>query len=182
MSIVTETQEVLPAGTWQLDPTHSQIGFAVEYMVGTFRGGFSPIEATLDVGEDGEATLAGSAHVKGVKVQDENLSAHLLLPEFFDVERTPHVSFRSTEIDRFGDEVAIAGELTIKGVAEPVELKGAIGEPITDPYGRERVGLRLTGTVDRTRFGLNWNVPLPNGKPALASEVTLSAELYLVKA
>ena len=181
MSTRAETR-ALPTGTWQVDPVHTQVAFAVEYMGGTFRGSFSPVEATLEVGEDGEATLTGSAKVEGVKVQDENLAAHLLSPEFFDAEGAPEIRFVSTGIRRSGDEIVAAGELTIKGVTVPVELQGTIGEPIVDAYGKERLGLKLATTVDRTRVGLDWNTPLSSGEPALANDVTLTAELYLVKA
>jgi polyisoprenoid-binding protein YceI len=182
MSTITETRESLPAGTWSLDPVHSQIGFAVDYVVGTFRGSFSPVEAKLDVGEDGSATLSGSAPVAGVKVQDENLNAHLQAPDFFDAERTPDISFSSTAVRRSGDEIAIAGDLTIKGITNPIEAEGTITDPADDPYGGVRFGLKLETTIDRTQFGLNWNNPLPNGEPSLANDVKLTAELYLVKA
>jgi polyisoprenoid-binding protein YceI len=182
MSTLVETREALPAGTWALDPVHSHVGFAVEYLVGTFRGSFAPVEATLEAGEDGAARLAGSAKVEGVKVLDENLLAHLLSPDFFDAERAPEIRFDATDVQRAGDAITVAGELTIKGVTRPVELDGTIADPITDPYGRERIGLTLAGSVDRTDFGLAWNLPLPSGKPALANEVTLTAELSLVKA
>jgi polyisoprenoid-binding protein YceI len=182
MSTVEQTRQTLPVGTWSLDPVHSQVGFAVDYMVGTFRGSFSPVTATLGVHEDGSAVLRGSVPVAGIKVQDEQLNTHLLSPEFFDAERTPELAFTSTQIRRNGDEVVVDGELTIKGTTEPIELRGTITDPIEDPYNRERIGLTLTGAVDRTRFGLNWNAPLPTGEPALANDVTLTAELYLVKA
>jgi polyisoprenoid-binding protein YceI len=182
VSTITETRNSLPTGTWNVDAVHSQIGFAVEYVVGTFRGSFAPVDVRLEVGEDGATTFVGSAPVTGVKVQDENLSAHLQSPEFFDAERTPDISFSSTAIRRSGDEIAIAGELTIKGVTQPIEAKGTITDPVDDPYGGVRFGLKLETTVDRTKFGLNWNNPLPNGQPSLANDVTLTAELYLVKA
>ena len=182
MSTITQTKESLPTGTWTVDPVHSQVGFAVDYVVGTFRGSFSPLEARLDVAEDGSATLIGSVPVTGVKVQDENLSAHLQSPEFFDAERTPEITFTSTEVRRSGDEIAIAGELTIKGITHQVEARGTITDPADDPFGGVRFGLKLETSIDRTRFGLNWNNPLPNGQPSLANDVTLSAELYLVKA
>src|SRR6476646_7956556 len=134
MSTITETKTSLPAGTWNVDPVHSQIGFAVEYVVGTFRGSFSPLEAKLAVGEDGSATLTGATPVSGVKVQDENLEAHLQSPDFFDAERTPGISFRSTSIRRSGDEIAIGGDLEIKGISHPVEAKGTITDPADDPY------------------------------------------------
>src|SRR5690242_12313633 len=87
-----ETTTALPVGAWNVDPVHSQVGFAVEYVVGTFRGSFSPVDAKLDVAEDGAATLSGKAPVSGVKVQDENLEAHLQSPDFFDAERAPEIT------------------------------------------------------------------------------------------
>lgn len=180
MTTATETQ-ALPVGNWNVDPVHSTAGFAIKYMIGTFRGSFSPPAARLEVSEDGSAVLTGSVPVAGVKVQDENLEAHLQSPEFFDAERTPEVGFRSTEIRRNGDEVEIDGELTIRGNTAPVTATGTITDPADDPFGGVRFGLVLETTIDRTKFGLNWNNPLPNGKPALANDVAISAELYLVK-
>ena len=182
MTTITQTEQALPVGTWNVDPVHSQVGFAVEYIVGTFRGSFSPVDAKLVVSEDGSAILTGNAPVSGITVQDENLTTHLQSPEFFDIERTPEITFTSNEIRRSGSEIAIDGELTISGTSQPVRLKGTIGEPTDDPYGGVRFGLKLETTIDRTQFGLNWNNPLPNGEPSLANDVTLSAELYLVKA
>jgi polyisoprenoid-binding protein YceI len=182
VSTIAQSQETLPVGTWGIDPVHSHVEFGVEYMVGTFRGSFSPVDAKLVVAEDGSVELSGSAKVESIKVQDENLTSHLLSPDFFDVERTPEITFRSSDVRRSGDHVTIKGELTIKGQTQPVELTGTIVDPITDPYGQERLGLKLEGTVDRTKFGLNWNNPLPSGEPALANDVKLSGELYLVKA
>jgi polyisoprenoid-binding protein YceI len=180
-TLETTVAGTIPAGTWQLDPVHSQVGFAVKYMVGTFRGSFSPVEATLTVADDGAAALTGSARAESVKVQEPNLVAHLLAPDFFDAERTPELRFRSTDVRVAGADVTVAGELEIKGIARPVTLTGAVTDPITDPYGRERIGITLAGAVDRTEFGITWNNPLPSGKSALADEVALSAELYLVK-
>jgi polyisoprenoid-binding protein YceI len=144
-------------------------------MGGAFRGQFREVDATLD-----DARLTGSAKVASVDVKDENLAAHLASPEFFDVERYPELRFVSTEIEG-GEELTIRGEITIKGVTQPVELTGRATEPLTDAYGRERFGLTVETKVDRTAFGLNWNLPLPSGEPALSNEVTLVAELFFVK-
>jgi polyisoprenoid-binding protein YceI len=171
----------LPTGTWQLDPVHSQVGFAVSYMVGTFRGSFAPVSATLAVAEDGNASLTGSARAEGVRVQEPNLTAHLLSPDFFDAERAPELGFRSTDVRVSGEHVAVTGNLSIKGITKPVTLEGDVTEAITDPYGRERIGITLAGAIDRTDFGITWNNPLPSGKSALANEVSLEADLYLVK-
>ena len=180
MSTTTDTRQALPVGTWSLDPIHSAIGFEVDYLAGSFRGQFREVAGKLDAAGD-KPVLTGSAKVASVDVKDENLAAHLQSPDFFDAERHPQLSFESSEIDRDGDRITVRGGITIKGVERPVELTGTIAEPITDPYGRERIGLRLETAVDRTEFGVNWNVPLPDGKPALADEVKLVADLYFVK-
>ena len=182
MSTIAATKTALPTGTWTIDPVHSQVAFAVEYMIGTFRGSFSPVEGTLRVADDGTTGLTGSAAATSVKVQDENLVTHLLSPDFFDTERTPEIRFEASDIRRSGDDVTVNGELTIKGITKPVELGGTIADPVEDAYGTDRIGLMLGTTIDRTQFGLNWNLPLPNGKPALADDVTLTAELQLVRA
>jgi polyisoprenoid-binding protein YceI len=181
MSTIAATKTALPTGTWNIDPVHSQVAFAVEYMIGTFRGSFSPVEGELTAADDGTAELTGSAAATSVKVQDENLGTHLLSPEFFDAERAPKITFSANDIVRDGDNVTVNGELTIKGSTQPVTLTGTIADPIEDAYGNDRIGLSLQTVVDRTKFGLNWNLPLPNGKPALANDVTLTADLYLVK-
>jgi polyisoprenoid-binding protein YceI len=177
MSITTETQA--PTGTWTLDPVHSTIGFEVDYMTGTFRGQFREVEAKLIADEP--TSLTGSAKVASVDVKDENLSAHLQTPDFFDAERHPELRFESSGIDLSAGSARVGGELTIKGVTKPVELSGTIAEAITDPYGRERIGLRLETALDRTDFGVDWNAPLPSGDPALANEVKLVADLYFVR-
>ena len=171
---------IAPAGTWSLDPVHSSVDFEVSYLAGTFKGGFDEIGAELTV--DGErATLEGSAKVASVDVKDENFSAHLQSPDFFDAERHPELRFTAEDIRLDGDgQVSVAGELTIKGVTEPVTVTGSVTTPMVDPYGNERIGLNLTTKIDRTDFGVNWNNPLPSGEPSLANDVTILAELQFV--
>lgn len=180
MSTTTDIRTALPVGTWSLDPVHSTIGFEVDYLGGTFRGQFRETEARL-VAEGDSPVLTGTAKVASVDVKDENLNVHLQSPDFFDAERYPELSFESSEIESDGDAVVVHGGITIRGIEKPVELKGTIGEPITDPYGRERIGLRLETTVDRTEFGVDWNAPLADGNDALQNNVSIAAELYLVK-
>jgi polyisoprenoid-binding protein YceI len=180
MSTTTEISHSLPTGTWRLDPVHSSIGFEIEYMAGSFRGQFREVEATLAAGGEA-ASLTGAAKVASVDVKDENLTAHLQSPEFFDVERYPELRFVSTDVTGGGEDLTLHGEITIKGVTQPVELTGRATDPITDAYGHERFGVTLSTTLDRTVFGLDWNLPLPSGEPALSDEVTLVAELYFVK-
>ena len=176
MSTIEQTQ-TLPTGTWSVDPVHSEIGFSIDYMAGTFRGSFSRFSAAV---EDGRIT--GSADVASVHVKDPNLEAHLQGPEFFDAERHPQLTFESRDVRRSGDELTIDGEITIKGETRPVEIHGTISDPIDDPFGNTRFGLKLEATIDRTAFGVSWNNPLPSGEPALANDVQITADLQLVKA
>ena len=170
-----QTEQTIPTGTWQADTVHSRVAFEVPYAVATFTGEVPTFEASL---EDG--TLRGVAQIRSLQVKEENLEAHLLSPEFFDAERHPEVAFVSHEIRRNGDAVAIDGEITIKGITRPATLTGTATGPTVDHFGANRLGLRLTTTVDRTAFDSNWNMPLPNGDPALSNEVTLKADLTLV--
>jgi polyisoprenoid-binding protein YceI len=175
--------EQLPTGTWKLDPVHSSASFAVKHMVvATFRGRFEDFDATLEVGDDGEAKLAGTVRTDSIVVKDENLAGHLKSPDFFDTERYPELEFESTSIRREGDELVVDGELTIKGNTHPVEGRGVLVGPHDDIAGNTKVGLTLETTVDRTRYGLNWNAPLPKGGFALADEVALTVELELAGA
>ncbi len=172
----TTELQTSPAGTWTADKVHSDVAFAVDYMAGTFTGSFSDFDAELSDG-----LLRGSARVASVQVKDSNLEAHLQAPDFFDAERHPELTFQSRDFGREGDRLKIDGEVTIKGHTEPVEITGVISEPINDPYGGERFGLKLEAKIDRTKFGVSWNNPLPSGEPALSNEVTLIAELQLSK-
>lgn len=176
MAVLTESRTALPAGTWTLDPVHSTVGFELPYLAGTFRGHFTDVDARLTA-----EGLTGSAQVASVDVKDENLAAHLQSPEFFDAERHPELTFASSSIERDGERLTVDGEITIRGTTKPIELVGTIAGPITDAFGNERVNVTLETTADRTAFGLNWNMPLPNGQPALQNEVKLVAELYFVQ-
>jgi polyisoprenoid-binding protein YceI len=180
MSTTTELRGSL-SGTWQLDPVHSSVGFGIPYLSGTFKGQFREADARLTV-TDSEATLDGTAKVESVDVKDENLSAHLQSPDFFDAERHPELIFSAQDI-KLGDENVVAhGFLTIKGVTKPAEVTGTITAPMVDAFGRERIGLVLSTTVDRHDFGVSWNTPLPTGEAAVGDEVTVVAELYFLRA
>jgi polyisoprenoid-binding protein YceI len=178
---MSATQTKIPAGTWNLDPVHSTVGFEIDYLAGTFRGTFRDVQVQLG-SADGEARIEGTADVASVDVKDENLAAHLQSPDFFDAERFPTLRFVAENVDFDSESVLVPGEITIKGVTKPVEVTGTLSVPMADAYGNERFGLKLSAHVDRTDFGLNWNTPLPTGDPALSNDVKIVAELQLVKA
>jgi polyisoprenoid-binding protein YceI len=171
----------LPVGSWKLDPTHSSASFAVKHMaVATFRGRFEKFGATLTVDES-SAELVGTVEASSIVVKDENLQGHLGSPDFFDVERYPEITFRSSSLRREGDQVIVDGELTIKGNTRAVEARGEIAGPAVTLGDVTKVGLTLETIVDRTEFGLNWNAPLPKGGFAVANDVKLTVELELVQ-
>jgi polyisoprenoid-binding protein YceI len=171
----------LPVGTWILDPTHSSASFTVKHMaVATFRGRFERFDATLTVGED-SAELLGVVDVSSLLVKDENLQAHLGSPDFFDLERYPEITHRSTSIRRQGDELIVDGELTIKGNTRAVEGRGTIAGPGVTLSGAVNLGIELETIIDRTEFGLAFNAPLPSGGVAVANDVKLTIELELLQ-
>jgi polyisoprenoid-binding protein YceI len=180
MSTLESTNTLAPAGsTWAADPIHSNVQFEVEYAgVSTFRGSFRDFDATLE-----GSTLAGSARVASVDVKDEQLSGHLQSPDFFDAEQFPEIAFRADGLTVADDgSITGSGELTLKGVTKPVELKGRLAAaPSVDPFGRERLGLTLDTAVDRNEFGISWNAPNQSGGNYLGDEVTLKADLTFVR-
>ena len=178
---MTAIATAIPAGTYTSDPVHSTAGFAVKHMLATFRGSFATLNADVTVDEDGRARLIGTVPVGSVVVKDENLAAHLQSPEFFDVEQYPEIRFESTEIAVEGPIARLTGDLTIKGHTERVTAEGSVVGPIEDPFGNTKLALQFETVVDRTKFGLNWNAPLPKGGFMLGNEVTLSVDLELLQ-
>jgi polyisoprenoid-binding protein YceI len=168
------TIEQQETGTFVSDPVHSRVGFEVPYAVATFSGEVTDFTASLVDGH-----LEGSAKIESITLKDENLQAHVLSPEFFDAERHPVLTF-SGDLVRDGDRATVDGEITMKGITRPATLEGTIVGPTVDHFGKTRIGLKLETVVDRTEFDMKWNMPLPNGEPALGNEVTLKADLTLV--
>ena len=168
----------IPTGTWNLDPVHSSLGFAIKHSgVMTFRGDFPEFDAGLADGR-----LVGTARVASVRVDEPNLAGHLQTPDFFDAEQFPELRFVSNSIERDGERVSIAGDLTLRGVTHAVELSGTASGPVTDGYGTQRLGLDLETTINRHDYGISWNQPLPSGEPALADDVVITANIALVQA
>jgi polyisoprenoid-binding protein YceI len=176
------TATAIPAGTYSTDGVHSSAGFAVKHMLATFRGSFGTVNAQVTVAEEGSARLDGTVPVSSVIVKDENLQAHLASPEFFDAEQYPEIRFHGLDLTVDGPAATLTGDLTIKGHTERVTAEGSVVGPIEDPFGNTKLGLQFETVVDRTKFGLNWNAPLPKGGFMLANDVTISVDLELAQA
>ena len=176
MTTATKQQTELEHGTYTVDVLHSHAGFEVEHAgVSLFRGAFSPVEATLESSDEG-LTLEGGVRVDAISIGDENIRPHLLSPDFFDAERNPEIRFRSTSVEGPADDLRVTGDLSMAGVSLPVEAHGTLRGPAGD-----KVALHLEAAIDRTRFGMNWQMEMPGGQQALANEVRLVVDLELNK-
>ena len=172
---------IVPAGAWTIDPAHSTLEFAIRYLgVATVKGRATGLTGTITGGD--QTRIEGAVPVSGLTTFDETRDGHLQSPDFFDAQRFPELRFAATSIASDGDDVVVDGDLTMKGVTKPVSLKGKLYGPTTDPWGNERIGLELEGTVDRNEFGISWNAPLPAGGFLLPDTVRLSASFSAVKA
>lgn len=181
MTTATAATERVPTGTWAVDQAHSSATFGVQHAgLSIFRGSFKSLDAKLEVGDDG-AVLTGTVPVDSIDVDDENIRPHLFAPDFFDAERNPEIRFRSTELAIDGDEVRLAGDLELAGATQAVVAAGTIRGPIELPGMGDKLALSLEATIDRTEFGMNWQMDLPDGSPALANDVSLAVELELNK-
>jgi len=175
---MSTTEQIAPAGAWTVDVVHSTASFAVKHMgVSNYRTGFKTIEAVVDLDAD-QPKLVGKVPVQSIDVADEMLRGHLLSQDFFDAANHPYITFESTAAHVGADgALEVEGNLTVKGITQPVTAKGSLTGPITDIAGKLRVGVELEAVVDRTQLGLTWNAELPNGGVALQNDVTIAVHL-----
>jgi polyisoprenoid-binding protein YceI len=178
--MATQTETRIPTGTWRSDPTHSEIGFEIRHVVGTFRGSFGDFEVTLSA-DGGGARISGAVRVDSIRVDDEQLYGHLLSPDFFDSARYPRIAFESGAVRADDDGITVAGELALKDTRKEVEVRGRITEAVAGLDGKRRIGIDLSDTLDRTEIGLDWNTELPQGGTLLGDEVTVNVHLELVE-
>lgn len=171
--------------TWVIDPSHSEVGFAVRHMmIATVKGRFTKVEGTLQFDPENlaAATFEGKIEAASIETRDENRDNHLRSADFFDVENHPQITFSNskvTEVD--GNEFKLTGDLTIRGVTKQVTLSGEFLGTNVDPWGNTKAGFTATGKVNRKEFGLLWNVALEAGGVLVADEVKLTLELELNK-
>lgn len=182
MSVLGTTVKALPDGAWNLDPAHSNVTFAVKHLgIATVRGRFRVISGSVSGGD--EPALEGVVDTASATTDEEQRDGHLASPDFFDAERFPQATFRSTSFERLPDgSVQFAGELTLRGVTKEIELTGSLNGPATDPWGNERIGFELAGVIDRNDFGVKWNAPLPGGGFLVGDEVRVTLDISAVKA
>jgi polyisoprenoid-binding protein YceI len=178
------TSTAVPTGTWTVDPVHSVLDFRVRHFgISWLRGGFGEFDVQLVAAEDGALRLAGSTPVRSISFPNEQLHGHLMSPDFFDAELHPTLSFESDDVTLTEDGSAtVRGTLTMRGTTNPIELTGRWHGPIEGMAGDTRIGIELSGEVDRTAYGISWAATLAGGQDVVGGKVLVSAELELVRA
>ncbi|MFB6703711.1 YceI family protein [Streptomyces sp. NPDC056333] len=173
-------------GTYTIDPSHSSIGFTVRHaMVTNVRGSFGDHEGTLTLNGDNPHHSTASIDVKIASVDTgiADRDGHLVSGDFFDAEKFPLMTFRSTHAEQLGgDRYRITGDLTIKDITRPLAIDLEFNGSATDPYGNERVGFEGSAEILRSDWGLTWNAALETGGVMVSDKVKLNFDISAIKA
>lgn len=181
---MSTTTTIVPTGTWAADTAHSSIGFSVKHLgIATVRGSFGEFEGTLEIGDDlSSAKVKGSAKVDSIDTSEPQRDAHLKSADFFDAENHPELTFESTSVREIdGETFEITGDLTMHGVTKPITLKAEVQGTETDPWGNERVGLEITGKLERSDWNMKFNQALGSGNLMVSDTVKLALDISAVK-
>jgi polyisoprenoid-binding protein YceI len=170
----------LPAGTWTVDASHSELGFVARHlMVTKVRGSFKEFEGSVKVGDDiTDSQVSAVAQLASVDTGSADRDAHLRGADFFDVENNPTMSFISTEVT----PDSIKGDLTIKGVTKSVEFDLDFNGLATDPWGNQKAGFEASTEINRKDWGLEWNVALEGGGVLVSEKIKINLDIQLTKA
>ena len=164
---------------WQVDPSHSYVGFSVRHMgISTVRGYFTGVGGTLELRDGLPEEIEARIETATVEVRDPQRTQHMRSADFFNVEQHPEITFRSRSTERTGEgRCCITGDLTIMGRTAPVTLDCEVSRVVDDPWGNRRVGFGAKGTLDRRVFGMNWGIEGPAaGVVDAAVRLTIDAE------
>jgi polyisoprenoid-binding protein YceI len=173
--------------TWNLDPVHSVAEFKVKHMmISNVKGQFTGISGvlTLDEKDITNSSVEAIIDAATINTREPQRDAHLRSADFFDVEKYPTLSFRSTEVKTAGDaQLAVMGELSIHGVTREVvfDVEGPT-EAGKDPWGNTRIGLSAATKINRKDFGLKWNTTLETGGVLVGETIAITLDLEFIKA
>jgi polyisoprenoid-binding protein YceI len=169
------------AGTWAIDPVHSEVSFVVKHMmVSKVRGRFDKFEGTIVTAEDPLASsVTASVDLSSINTGQEQRDAHIRSADFFEVEKHPTMTFTSTGVSAHGDGFLLDGDLTIKRVTRPVTFNLEVNGFGPDAYGGTRVGFSATTEINRHDYGVSFNGPIPGvpGGVAVSDKVTITLEI-----
>lgn len=172
------------AGAYTLDTSHSRLGFVARHAVVTkVRGQFADWEGTAQIDTANPAASSVNLTIRPASVStgSADRDGHLQSADFFDVENHPEWTFVSTDVSRDGDEWAITGDLTIKGVSNPVTITFEENGSAKDPFGNVRVGFEGSTTVNRKDWGLTWNAALETGGVLVSEKIKLEFDISAIK-
>lgn len=170
--------------TWQLDTSHSQVHFSVKHMmISTVRGKFDSFaaDADIDVADLSRSKVRATAQVSSINTSDAQRDGHLKSPDFFDAEKFPELVLESKSIKVSGEDLTVEADLTIRGVAKPVTLKGEYSGPAKDPWGNTRVGVSVVAEINREDFGLNWNQVLEAGGVLVGKKIKIEIDAEFIQ-
>ncbi len=171
--------------TWNIDPAHTEVGFEVKHlMISKVRGRFGAVTGTieLDAADPARSSVTAEIDVTSIDTGQEQRDVHLRSADFFDVERFPAITFRSSRVERTANGFRVAGDLTIRDVTRQVVLDAVDEGRGTDPWGGERAAFSASLVIDRRDFGLTWNQALETGGVLVANEIRISLDIQAVKA
>jgi polyisoprenoid-binding protein YceI len=170
------------AGTWTIDPVHSEVGFSVRHlMVSKVRGKFTKFSGQIVTAEDIlSSSVTAEIDLSSIETGAEQRDAHLRSPDFFDTDNHPLMTFRSTGIRAHGDGYVVDGELTLKGVTRNVPLNLEVNGFGPDAYGGTRAGFTATGEINRQDFGVSWNAAMETGGVVVSDKVAIHLEIEAV--
>jgi polyisoprenoid-binding protein YceI len=173
----------IPPGTYVIDPAHSEVSFTVRHAgVAKVRGTFTEFSGQVDVAEDLRASRASvEIAASSVDTGDSTRDTHLRSSDFFAAQERPTWTFVSNEVRESGDDLVLAGELTINGVTRPVELDVEYNGTAVDPWGNPRIGFSGATEVNRKDYGLTWNVALEAGGVLVSNKAKIAIEVSAVK-
>jgi polyisoprenoid-binding protein YceI len=170
------------AGTWTADPIHSEIAFSVRHlMISKVRGRFTGYDVTIVTGEDLlSSTVTAAIDLASIDTGNEQRDNHLRSADFFEVEKYPTMSYRSTAVRQADDGLVVDGDLTLHGVTRHVPLAVEMNGFTPDPWGGQRAGFSATAQINRRDFGIDIAVPMDAGGVALGDKVSISIEIQAV--
>lgn len=171
--------------TWAIDPSHTTVEFAVKHMMfTTVKGRFSGVSGTIELDEANIANSSVTAEIDATTIdtRDEKRDAHLKSADFFDVEKYPTITFKSTRVEpTSGGELRVVGDLTIHGVTREVVLNATFNGQGKNPWGNIVAGFEATTKINRKDFGLEWNVALETGGVLVGDEIKISIDVEAIK-
>ena len=182
---MTALPQGLTAGTWNIDPVHSEFTFTARHAgVSKVRGHFEDIAGTVNVGENLEdSTVTAEADVESISTRNPQRDGHLKSADFFEAETNPKLTFKSTGINAASnDEFELIGDLTMRGVTKEVVFATEFSGVATDPNENQVAGLSAVAKVDRKDFGMEFNAVLGGGELLVSNKIKIELELELVKA